>query len=429
MSSEANTQIGRVNYGDGRASYLFGMTTLRTRLAAPATPDHASAWALFDAAGACVRSGVDRPGAWPAADRIEVVLAASQVRIACVALPPMPPSRIAGAVGFALEDQLAGPVAAHHLATSAQAPDGRVRVVIVARSLVAGIAGWGRPVARIIAEPDLAPPLVGWRWCASKDDDGGFVRRVDGSAFPVSAPPGDGALPVELAHALAQARRDGPAPPHVRVDAAFPDDALSRWHRETGVAFPRGTPWRWEMASPAAFSAAIDVLPAAPAAESAAARRHVGRLFAPALILAGTAIAIHVVAGAGEWALLRIDAWRDAREWEALALAAGAPSDAASTPQSARAALVQRHAELRHARGLPAPDDALPLLARAAPALAALPQGSVKSAAYADGHWTLDLARAETPAVRDFDARMRGAGLPVLVATSPTGTRMRFGGP
>jgi len=71
----------------------------------------------------------------------------------------------------------------------------------------------------------------------------------------------------------------------------------------------------------------------------------------------------------------------------------------------------------------------LPLLARAAPALAALPQGSVKSAAYADGHWTLDLARAETPAVRDFDARMRGAGLPVLVATSPTGTRMRFGGP
>jgi general secretion pathway protein L len=405
------------------------MTTLRIRLAAPASPDHANAWALFDAAGACVRSGVDRPGAWPAADRIEVVLAASQVRIASVALPPMPPSRIAGAVGFALEDQLAGPVAAHHLATSMQAPDGRVRVVIVAGSLVAGIAGNRGAVARIIAEPDLAQPLAGWRWCASKDDDGGFVRRVDGSAFPVGAPPGDGAVPTEIARALAQARRDGIIPPHVRVDAAFPDDTFARWQHETGVAFLRGTPWRWEMAPPAAFSAAIDVLPAAPAAESAAARRNVGRMFAPALLLAGATLALHVVAGAGEWASLRFDAWRDAREWKALALAAGVPSDAASTPPSARAALSHRYAELRHARGLPAPNDALPLLARAAPALAVLPPGSVKSAAYADGHWTLDVARADTPALRDFDARMRGAGLPVLVATSSTGTRMRFGDP
>jgi general secretion pathway protein L len=405
------------------------MTTLRIRLAAPASPNHASAWALFDAAGACARSGIDRPGAWPAADRIEVVLAASQVRIASVALPPMPPSRIAGAVGFALEDQLAGPVAAHHLAASAQAPDGRVRVVIVARSLLAGIAGSPRTVARIIAEPDLAPPLAGWRWCVGKDDDGGFVRRVDGSAFPAGVPGRDGTLPAEIAHALSQALREGTPPPHVRVDAALSDDAFSRWHHETGIAFLRGTPWRWETASPAAFSAAIDVLPAAPAAESAAARRNVGRMFAPAFWLAGAAIAIHLVAGAGEWASLRFDAWRDVRAWKALTSAAGVPSDAAATPEAARAALAHRYAELRHAHGLPAPDDALPLLARAAPALAVLPPGSVKSAVYADGHWTLDLARADAAAIRDFDARMRGAGLPVLAATSSTGTRMRFGGP
>lgn len=405
------------------------MTTLRIRLAAPASPDQASAWALFDPAGACVRRGVDRPGAWPTADRIELVLAASQVRIASVALPPMPPSRIAGAVGFALEDQLAGPLAAHHLATSAQAPDGRVRVVIVARSLLAGIAGLEGGVARIVAEPDIAQPLDGWRWCASEVDDGGFVRRADGSAFPVGAPSRDGALPAELAHALAQSHRDGVSPSQVRVDAAFPGDALARWQRETGIPFLRGTPWQWESATPAAFSTAIDVLPAAPPAESAAARRQAGRLFAPALWLAGAAVAIHVAAGAGEWASLRIDAWRDAREWKALASAAGVPSDAASTPQSARAALARRYAELRHARGKPAPDDALPLLARAAPAMSALPAGLVKSAAYADGHWTLDLARAEPTALRDFEVRMRGAGLPVLAATSSTGTRVRFGGP
>ena len=75
-----------------------------------------------------------------------------------------------------------------------------------------------------------------------------------------------------------------------------------------------------------------------------------------------------------------------------------------------------------------APDDALPLLARAAPALATLPAGAVKSATYADGHWTLDLALADASAVANIDARMRAAGVPVLTAPSPNGTRMRFGG-
>ena len=75
-----------------------------------------------------------------------------------------------------------------------------------------------------------------------------------------------------------------------------------------------------------------------------------------------------------------------------------------------------------------APDDALPLLARAAPALASLPAGSVKSAAYADGHWTLDLALANPAAIGELEARMRGAGVPALVAPSPTGARMRIGG-
>jgi hypothetical protein len=130
----------------------------------------------------------------------------------------------------------------------------------------------------------------------------------------------------------------------------------------------------------------------------------------------------------GEWTALRVDAWRAAREWTELAVAAGVAPDAAATPQAARAALARRYAELRHAQGLPAPDDALPLLARAAPALAALPPGTVKSAVYADGHWTLELARADPTLVRDLDARMRAARVPALVATSSTGTRVRVGG-
>jgi hypothetical protein len=84
---------------------------------------------------------------------------------------------------------------------------------------------------------------------------------------------------------------------------------------------------------------------------------------------------------------------------------------------------------VRHAQGLPTPDDAMPLLARATPALAGLPAGAVKSATYADGHWTLDLLRPDAAIIADLDARLRAAGVPALMATSATGTRVRFGRP
>jgi len=401
------------------------MKTLRVLLAASPSADRADAWALFDADGACLRTGVDRPGNWPAADSLEIVVAAAQLRIACVTLPPVPPSRVASAAGFALEDQLAGPAAALELAASRQAPDGRVRVVIVARPLLAGIAGSRRDIARIVAEPDLALPLAGWRWCGG--GNGGFVRFPDGSAFAVDAPSGDGALPPGLALALTQAARETRAPAQVRVDADCTDSDLARWQRETGVDFVRGAPWRWHAAPSAAFADAIDLLPRVPTGESTVSERQRWRLFAPAAWLAGAAIALHVAATVGEWASLRVDAWREAREWTTLAEAAGVNADAAATPAAARAAIARRYAELRHAQGLPAPDDALPLLARAAPVLATLPPGSVKSAAYGDGHWTLDVARADAAVVADLDLRMRTAGLPLLIAPAGGGARLRFG--
>ena len=50
-------------------------------LSCPDCGERAEAWALFDAAGACVRKGQDRIAALPAADRTEVVVAASHARI------------------------------------------------------------------------------------------------------------------------------------------------------------------------------------------------------------------------------------------------------------------------------------------------------------------------------------------------------------
>ncbi|HYR00142.1 MAG TPA: type II secretion system protein GspL [Casimicrobiaceae bacterium] len=407
------------------------MTTLRVHLAAAPAPGDIVAWALFDDAGGCIRTGRSAAATWPVAERVEAVVAASQVRIASVALPPLPPGRVAAAARFAVEDQLAGPSDTQHLAVSRRLADGRVRVVIAARSLVAALrearAGPAPRFARVIAEPDLAVPNRGWRWCAATPDGSdGFVRTDDGGAFPVSVD-ASGALPAELALALAQAQRDGSLPVEIRLEREATDAELARWQRDAGVAIVRGAPWRWTAAPPAAFGDAVDLLQGDFALTPPAPRGSRARLFAPALALAAAALAVHVVATVGEWGSLRVDAWRAARAWRALAADAGIPPDAAATPAAARAALAQRYAELRHAHGLAAPDDALPLLARAAPALRALPAGSVKTATYADGHWTLDLARADAAAVEELDARLRQSGVPALLATTAAGVRVRLG--
>lgn len=408
------------------------MTTLRVLIDVAPARGRAESWALFDDAGACVRAGRDAPEAWPSADQIEAVLAASQVRIASVALPPLAPARVAAAAAFAVDDQLAGPQEAQHLAVSTQQPGGRVRVVIASRTLVAAFrdrhasAGLPRRVTRVIAEPDLAIPFSGWRWCAAGHADG-FVRRADGSAFPASATAAAGALPPELSLALAHARRDGKPPPEVRVECDATDSDLVRWQREYAVPFVRGAAWRWSNAPAAAFAAAVDLLQGDFALTSPPAAGAHRRLFVPALILAGTALALHVAATTVEWGALKLDSWRQSREWTALAASAGVAPEAASTPTLARAAIAKRYAELRHSHGMPAPDDALPLLARAAPALRTLPAGSVKSVSYASGHWTIDLARADLSAIAEVDARLKEARVPALIATSAAGARIRLG--
>jgi len=405
------------------------MTTLRVHVAAPPAGDEAVAWGLFDAAGVCTRTGHSSAAGWPAADRVEAVLAASHVRIATVTLPPLAAARVAAAAGFAVDDQLAGPKEAQHLAVSRQAADGRVRVVIAARSLVEALRRSPTlRIARLIAEPDLALPYRGWRWCAATPNDGdGFVRRSDGSAFPLSAVDAGGALPAELALALMQAKRDGAQPAEIRVEFDAADADLARWQREAGVPCIRGAAWRWTAAPAAAFADAVDLLQGDFALAPPPAKGARARLFVPALALAIAALALQVVATVGEWGWLRFEAWRNARAWSELAAGAGLSADAATTPAAAQAAIARRYADLRHQHGLVAPDDPLPLLARAAPALRALPPGGVKTATYSDGHWTFDLARADADAVAALDTQLRRAGVPAVVATTAAGVRIRLG--
>jgi hypothetical protein len=255
------------------------------------------------------------------------------------------------------------------------------------------------------------------------------VRRSDGSAFPVLSQARADALPAELALALSQARRTGKPPTELSVECDVDDTALARWQQEIAIPIVRSDVWRWSSAPAAAFSGAVDLLQGDFALIAPAPAGGHGRLFVPALVLAAAALAFHVVATLGEWGTLKFESWREARAWTALATSAGISGAATENPAQAQAAIAKRYAELRHAQGMSAPDDALPLLARAAPALRTLGGANVKSAAYGDRHWTIDVARADPAAIAELDARLKEAGVPALIATSAGGTRIRLGAP
>ncbi|MBK9116247.1 MAG: hypothetical protein IPM22_11620 [Betaproteobacteria bacterium] len=132
---------------------------------------------------------------------------------------------------------------------------------------------------------------------------------------------------------------------------------------------------------------------------------------------------LHVGATAVQWAWLRYESWQVARAIVATARDAGAGDHADAA--AAAAALARSFADARHRAAIAAPADALPLLARAAPVLAALPAGAFKSATYTPGAWTLELAQLPEGARAALDRGFADAGLASLQATTAAGTRVR----
>jgi type II secretion system protein L len=407
------------------------LTTLRVYVDDPPEAGRDAAWALFDATGRMSSSGRGPQSAWPAAPRKEAVLAARHGRIVMLALPPLPPGRAEAAARFALEDQLADAPEASHVALGQERGSNGLRVAVIAKSwmtaFVAASQRCGLDWQRAVLESDLAlaPPRT-WRWCAATVAQPGFVRTHRGATLAVG--PAQGEMPPpELALALARGGAD--AAQTVRVDAAgAAAPLLDRARKLTGVEFVAGTPWRWTDATPAAFAAAIDLLSGhfdAGAARPALDRR---RLLRPALWIAAAALSIHVTATLGQWLWLRWETAAIDRELTTLARAAVPEfADGADAGTSPAVALARRERDLRHRAGLVAADDFLPLLARAAPALSALPAQAIRSLSYADGHLLLDLQKIDPAQPATLQRELQRAGLVAIAAPTATGARLRVG--
>jgi len=148
------------------------------------------------------------------------------------------------------------------------------------------------------------------------------------------------------------------------------------------------------------------------------------RLLRPAIWIAACALGIHVFASVGQWLWLEWQTTKAQSELRALAQGS-APEEAASAAPAT--AIMRRDATLRHRAGLVADDDALPLLARAAPALATLPAGAIRSLRFADGHVVFELQKLDPSQPARVQRELQRAGLVTIVAPTATGARLRVG--
>ncbi|MEO6927976.1 MAG: type II secretion system protein GspL [Casimicrobiaceae bacterium] len=398
------------------------MTTLRVLIDAVPTAGVEFDYALTDADGRHVASrGRAAPAQWPAATQNVAVVAAPLLYMATLKLPPIGAARIADAVRFALDDQFAATAESMHVAHSAQQRDGAVRATALSRELMQAIVDGVPNLTRVVAEPALFAADADWHWILDAQGRG-FLLRADASALPLPAATG---APAEIALAIRQARRAGSAP--ARIVAHARDDAAPLAVNDIdGVAIVRGASWSWEGGTPLAADvmAAPDLRQGAFAAfahlrsPGAAARR-----WRPAARVALLAVACFALASIATVTFYANAARADRSAAIALARAAGADAQDFDT---AIDAVNQRYTLARHAARETAPGDALPLLARAAPALAALPPGTWKRAIYASGAWTVEFTALDAPARDSLIARLSAAGLTALYAVGTDGVRVRI---
>ena len=412
------------------------MTVLRIFFDAPPAAARAFAWALFDANGVCFREGRSAAEHWPRGARREAVLAADLAPLMAFKLPPLSASRLDSAVRLQLEDRLATPLSAQQIIIGQQQRDGWVRVVLAEQTLLEALRQLD--IDRAFSEAELIDAADdAWHWCVSSEGHG-FVRRdrnSGGSAFALDFAALDlsvatqKTLPPELTLALAA---EAVPPQALHIHAALPAEVLSSWQQTNNVCrLTVNPPWRWTQVEPARFAQAADLLPPREPATSATRSSNGWRT---AALLLGIALALHVVATVAVWSSSLWQHWQISRAWQALANEAGlsAKTSAATIPaQWSRA-----YADARHRAGLAAPDDALPLLARAAPSLrtlpsgtlpmGTLPMGTLRNAIYADRAWTFEFASLDTATQKTLEANLRRAGLQAMSGSTAGGYRLRI---
>ncbi len=340
-------------------------------------PSTRYAWLLFDSRHAVLREGTTPLAEIPRAEEVEAALPASRVLFARLKLPKVSPATIRELLPFAVEDRLVADPSHVHAVAGRTHTRGETLVAVIDRdwlqAMLDALTRAGLRPARAWCESALLAGGHGdWNlvWGAGRGmlvDDEGASTTFDHAASP--------AFPLALRLALEEAQARGERPKAIRVhhenSATLPD--LAAWSTESGVHFSPGVGWD-TLARDDPWAGAIDLLQG----EFSPRRARGGRVPRAAIVLV-------ILIALAQLAFVAADAWRLERErsaldarLEAIFRAAFPEAKVVVDPELQ---MSRNLADLRRARGLPAADDFLGQLSRAARE----PGGAAKSIEYANG--------------------------------------------
>jgi len=354
----------------------------------------------------------------PSADEIIVVVPAARVAFARASLPRGPVAKLARLAPFAIEDAIAPSPESVRTALVRHLGAGEWLVAVVEREwlerALAELAAEGAEPDRVILESALVPCDPG-SWSVVWHGSGGFAVLDGTEAIALDASL-DGRPPLVLKLAADERRGRPDAPRSVHVLAAggaeLPD--LAKWSESLHA--PVSAAGRWQPESiDARRVATIDLL----ADAGASGWRDSGWLaqLRPAALIAGIVLGVHGLLTVGDWLRLR---------YEAGALRTAAEAQFRSAFPDARTVvdpalqMGRGVAGLRRAAGEPDAADAIPLLARLAPALRA---ANVRTQAlkYERGQMELELALPAGDSREALAARLRAPGLVVRIERVASG--------
>ena len=351
------------------------------------------------------------------AERVQLVLPATEVLITRARLPRAARRRAGSVLAFAVEEETLGDPDANQVSWLGSAADADVLAVADRQGLKAwhdALEAAGIGAYEVHCETLMLPWKAG-EWSLAWDGREGFVRsgEFEGAATDCGdreSPP----LSLRLMLDEAKARIEAPNTIALHMTAPVSDAApdLDAWQRTLGVALRLAGPWDWRRAPP---DAGISL-----AQERQRWRLLPGALprLRPAAWLVGIALAVHALALVVDWTRLAGEQ-RSLRQRMELRFRAAFPDAVAVADPALQ--MRRKLAEARHAAGLPDGGDFLPMIDKVAAALKELPAGGLRIASYESGRMTLELAAVEEASVRRIVARLLQAGM--HVDASPAGTR------
>jgi general secretion pathway protein L len=380
-------------------------------------------WALVGGKGETV-SGEGPLAQLPQrAERVQLLLPASEVLITRARLPQSARRRAGAVLAYAVEDEIVGDPDANQVSWLGTAADSDVLAVADQQGLnawhdalaAAGISGY-----EVHCETLMLPWIAG-EWSLAWNGHEGFVRtsELEGTATDC----GDqSSPPLSLRLMLDEAKSRGAAPASVAVYATASDaqPEIDAWQRALGVALRLAGSWDWRTAPP---EAGVSL-----AQERARWRLPPGTLarLRPAAWIAGIALAVHALALVGDWTHLASEQ-HSLRTGMVARFRAAFPNAVAVVDPALQ--MRRKLADARHAAGLPDSGDFLPMIVNVAAALKQVPPGALHVASYESGRMTLELAGVDDAGVRRIVARLRQSGLQVDKAAlaAPGAARSRGG--